>query len=98
MKIKSLARLFVLALLLVSGSSPVDAQEPDPCSSVDPVTPGDAVTDEASDVTAPHIDITEVTTSLSGRKQLTVVFHLSDLPETLIFNRTGVPEGQLEYA
>ena len=98
MKIKSLARLFVLALLLVSGSSPVDAQEPDPCSSVDPVTPGDAVTDEVSDVTAPHIDSTEVTTSLSGWKQLTVVFHLRDLPETLIFNRTGVPEGQLEYA
>ncbi len=86
MKIKTISRLLVLALLLASGSLPVRAQEADPCSSVDPIVPGDTVTDAVSDVAAAHIDITEIGSSLSG-ETLTVVFHLRDLPDTLTFNR-----------
>ena len=97
MKIKNLAQLFVLALLLVSGSIPVRAQEPAPCSSVEPIGPGDSVTDAASDVAAAHIDITEISSSLSG-ESLTVVFHLRDLPESLTFNRTGLGQGTMEYS
>ena len=97
MKIKNLARIVVLALLLVSGSIPVLAQEPDPCSSVEPIRPGDSVTDAVSDVPAAHIDITEVETSLSG-ESLTVVFHLRDLPESLTFNRTELGQGTMEYS
>ena len=96
MKIKNLVRIFVLALLLVSGSIPVRAQEPDPCSSVEPIRPGDSVTDAVSDVAAAHIDITEISSSLSG-ESLTVVFHLRDLPESLTFNRTGLGQGTMEY-
>ena len=96
MKIKNLVRIFVLALLLVSGSIPVRAQEPDPCSSVEPIRPGDSVTDAISDVAAAHIDITEISSSLSG-ESLTVVFHLRDLPESLTFNRTEHGQGIMEY-
>ena len=97
MKIKNLVRIFVLALLLVSGSIPVRAQEPAPCSSVEPIRPGDSVTDAASDVAAAHIDITEISSSLSG-ESLTVVFHLRDLPESLTFNRTEHGQGTMEYS
>ena len=96
MKSKSFARILVLVLLLVSGSTLVRADEPDPCSSVEPIRPGDAVTDAVSDVPAAHIDLTEVETSLSGER-LTVVFHLRDLPETLKFNRTELGKGTKEY-
>ena len=43
-----------------------------------------------------HIDIRGVTTALDG-ETLTVTFQLKDLPETLTFNRTGVPKHALEY-
>lgn len=97
MKAKSLARIFVLVLLLVSGSIPVVAQETDPCSSTELISPGDTAADEVSDVTAPHIDIVKVTTSMPAWRTLTVTFQLSDLPETLDFNRPGVDEGEIEY-
>ena len=61
-----------------------------------PVRPGDAVADDVSDVPAAHIDITGVNSSLSG-ETLTVVFQLRDVPETLTFDRTGVPDEALEY-
>ena len=88
---------FLLAIfLLISGSTPVLAQTPDQCGSVEPLRPGDAVTDTVSDVPAAHTDITAVETSLSGER-LTAVFHLRDLPETLRFNRTELGKGTKEY-
>ena len=60
------------------------------------VTPGQTVLDAAGDVPAAHIDIIEIKSSLS-EEILTVVFRLRDVPETLTFNRTGVPEHTLEY-
>ena len=60
------------------------------------ITPGQTVTDEISGTSADHIEITEVTTSLSG-ETLTVVFHLRDVPESLTFDRTGIKEGYVGY-
>ena len=110
MKIKILAQILVFVLLMASGSRPVFAEMPQPkqhstgpgdassqCESVEAVTPGDTVTDDVSDVSAAHIDITEINTSLSGEK-LTVVFHLRDVPESLTFDRTGLMEGTMEYS
>ena len=59
-------------------------------------TPGQTVLDVAADVPAAHIDIIEINSSLS-EEVLTVVFQLRDVPETLMFNRTGVPDQALEY-
>ena len=97
MNAKSLALIFVLVLSLVSGSIPVAAQETALCSSEELFSPGDTVADEVSDVTAPHIDIIKVTTSIPEWRILTVAFQLRDLPETLDFNRPGVGEGEIEY-
>jgi len=97
MKIKNCIHFLLAILLLISGSTPVLAQTPDQCASVEPIRPGDRVIDDIWDVPAPHIDITEVETSLSGQR-LTVVFHLRNLPETLRFNRTGLEQGTMEYA
>ncbi|MCY4092008.1 MAG: hypothetical protein OXF62_14415 [Caldilineaceae bacterium] len=96
MKITNYARLLVVILLLTSGSVPVFAHPSDQCSSVEPIRAGDTVTDAELDVPAAHIDITEISTSLSGER-LTVVFHLRDLPETLRFNRTEYGQGTKEY-
>ena len=96
MKIKNYVHILLAILLLISGSTPVLAQTPDQCGSVEPIRPGDSVTDAVSDVPAAHIDIIEVETFLSGEK-LTVVFHLRDLPETLRFNRTEFGQGTKEY-
>ena len=60
------------------------------------ILPGQSATDEISHSLPPHIDITEVNTLLSNG-ELTVIFHLRDLPDRLTFNRTGVPEGLMEY-
>ena len=60
------------------------------------IAPGQAITDEASDTLAAHIDITEVNTDLSG-ETLAVVILLRDVPESLTFDRTGVPENAMEY-
>ena len=96
MKIKNCVHFLLAILLLISGSTPVLAQTPDQCGSVEPVRPGDTVTDAVSDVSVAHIDITEVETSLSGER-LKVVFHVRDLPETLRFNRTELGKGTKEY-
>ena len=96
MKIKNCVHFLLAILLLISGSTPVLAQTPDQCGSVEPVRPGDTVTDAVSDVSVAHIDITEVETSLSGER-LTVIFHVRDLPETLRFNRTELGKGIKEY-
>ena len=96
MKIKIYVHFLLVVLLLTSGSTPVLAHMPDQCGSMEPIRPGDTVTDAVSDVPAAHIDITEVETSLSGER-LTVVFHLRDLPETLRFNRTEYGKGTKEY-
>ena len=60
------------------------------------ITPGQTVLDAAGDVPAAHVDVIEINSSLSG-ELLTVVFQLRDIPETLVFNRTGVPEHAMEY-
>jgi len=96
MQIKNCVHFFLAILLLISGSTPVLAQTPDQCGSVEPVRPGDTVTDAVSDVPAAHVDLTAVETSLSG-EALTVVFHLRDLPDTLRFNRTEHGKGSKEY-
>ncbi|MDE0078598.1 MAG: hypothetical protein OXO50_13835 [Caldilineaceae bacterium] len=96
MKIKNCIHFLLAILLLISGSTPVLAQTPDQCGSVEPIRPDDRVTDAVSDVPAPHIDITAVETSLTGER-LTVVFHLRDLPDTLRFNRTEYGKGVKEY-
>ncbi|MDE0310748.1 MAG: hypothetical protein OXI52_00680, partial [Caldilineaceae bacterium] len=66
------------------------------CDSGEAVTPGESVSDDVSDALAAHMDVTEISTSLSG-ETLTVVFHLRDVPETLTFDRSGVPENATEY-
>ena len=43
-----------------------------------------------------HIDIRGVMTAVEG-ETLTVTLQLRDLPQTLTFNRSGVPEDALEY-
>lgn len=96
MKITNYVSFLLVILLLASGATPVLAQTPDQCGSVEPMRPGDRVTDAVSDVPAAHVDITEVETSLSGER-LTVVFHLRELPETLTFNRTKFGKGVKEY-
>ncbi len=96
MKIKNLVRFLLVVFLLATGTTPVIAHEVSQCGSVDPIRPGDTVTDAVSDVSVAHIDITEISTSLSGER-LTVVFQLSDLPETLTFNRTELGKGRMEY-
>ena len=88
--------LLAILLLLFSGTSPVLAQTPDQCASVQPARPGDTLTDALSDVPAAHIDLTRVETSLSG-ETLTALFHLKHLPETLRFNRTEFGRGAKEY-
>lgn len=60
------------------------------------LTPGQTVLDAAADVPAAHIDITQINSALDG-ETLTVLFQLRDLPETLTFDRTGVPENAMEY-
>ena len=60
------------------------------------VTPGENVIDDVSDTLPAHVDVKEISTLLSG-ETLTVVFHLRDVPETLTFDRTGVPENVIEY-
>ena len=96
MKIKTLSRFLLAVFLLAAGTTPVLSHEAGHCGSVEPIRPGDSVTDAVSDVPAAHVDLTEVETSLSGQR-LTVVFHLKDLPETLTFNRTEHGEGSKEY-
>ncbi|MCZ0941250.1 MAG: hypothetical protein OXJ55_21610 [Caldilineaceae bacterium] len=96
MKSTNYVHFLLVILLLASGSTSVLAQTPDQCGSVEPIRPGDRITDAVSDVPAAHIDITQVETSLSGER-LTVVFHLRDLPETLRFNRTEYGKGVKEY-
>ena len=110
MKIRVFAQILVFALLMALVSRPAFAESPQPnqhptapddtssqCESVETVTPGDTVTDDVSDVSAAHIDITEINTSLSG-ETLTVVFHLRDLPESLTFDSTGLAKGTMEYS
>ena len=96
MKIKNLAGFLLVVILLVTGTTPVVAHGVSQCGSVEPIRPGDTLTDAVSDVPAAHIDLTKVETSLSGER-LTVVFHLRDLPETLRFNRTEHGQGTMEY-
>ena len=96
MKIKSLSRFLLVVILLATGSTSAIAHEVSLCGSVEPVRPGDTVTDAVSDVSVAHVDLIEVETSLSGER-LTVVFHVRDLPETLRFNRTELRKGIKEY-
>ena len=68
------------------------------CDSAKPITPGVTVTDDLSDELAAHTDIAKVSTSISGWRTLTAVFHLRDLPQTLTFNRPDVAPGSIEYS
>jgi hypothetical protein len=61
------------------------------------IAPGQTVSDAVTDTLPAHMDITQVSTTLTG-ETLAVVFHLRDIPETLAFNREGVRADMLEYA
>ena len=61
------------------------------------VTPGQSVSEDVSHELVGHIDIRDVTPTVGG-ETLTVTFHLRDVPETLTFDRTGVPAHALEYS
>ena len=105
MTTKSLAPIFLLLLLVALTPGSAVAQqgstadsEAGSCDAVNPITPGVTVTDDLSDEVAAHTDIAEVSTSISGGKILTAVFHLRDLPQTLTFNRPGVAPGSIEYS
>ncbi len=58
---------------------------------------GQRVIDAVSDTLPAYVDITEVSSEMTGSGKLTVVFHLRDIPETLEFNRKGVFENTQEY-
>ena len=60
------------------------------------IAPGQTVTDRVTDTLPAHMDITQVSTTLTG-ETLAVVFHLRDIPQTLEFNREGVRADMLEY-
>lgn len=105
MKTKSFTPIFLLLLLMVLAPGSATAQQdlagdsaPSTCDSADIIRPGDTVTDDLSDELAAHTDIAKVSTSISGGKILTAVFHLRDLPETLLFGRPGVAQGSIEYS
>ena len=105
MTTKSLAPIFLLLLLVALTPGSAVAQQGSTadsaagsCDAVNPITPGVTVTDDLSDELAAHTDIAEVSTSISGGKILTAVFHLRDLPETLTFNRSGAAPGSIEYS
>jgi hypothetical protein len=60
------------------------------------IRPGERVIDAVSDTLPAYVDITEVSSEMTGGGKLTVVFHLRDIPETLEFNRKGAENTQ-EY-
>jgi len=62
------------------------------------IRPGQSVVDAVSETLPAYMDITEVSTALTDDGRLVVVFHLRDVPETLEFNRKGVPKDALEYS
>ena len=105
MTTKSLAPIFLLLLLVALAPGSAAAQQdstadsaPSGCDSAKPITPGVTVTDDLSDELAAHTDIAKVSTSISGWRTLTAVFHLRDLPQTLTFNRPDVAPGSIEYS
>jgi hypothetical protein len=59
--------------------------------------PGQAATDPLGDTSLTHIDVTSFDSQLFGER-LQATFHLADVPDQLMFNRVGVPEGAREYA
>ena len=79
--------IFLLLLLVALVPESAVAQQgstadsaPSSCDTAKPITPGVTVTDDLSDELAAHTDIAKVSTSISGGKILTAVFHLRDLP------------------
>ena len=105
MKIKSFTPVLLLLLLVALAPGSAVAQQGSTadsaagsCDAVNPITPGVTVTDDLSDEVAAHTDIAEVSTSISGGKILTAVFHLRDLPQTLTFDRPGAAPGSIEYS
>ena len=105
MKIKSFTPVLLLLILAALAPGSAVAQQGSiadsaagSCDAANPITPGVTVTDDLSDELAAHTDIAEVSTSISGGKILTAVFHLRDLPETLAFNRSGAAPGSIEYS
>ena len=77
--------------------APALGTAPSLCDSGGAFRPGRSSTDDLSLALAAHVDVTEISTSLCG-ETLTVVFHLRDVPETLTFGRTGVPEKAIGYS
>lgn len=105
MKTKSFTPILLLFFLVALTPGKAVAQQgsaadsaPTLCDSAELFRPGDTVTDDLSDELAAHTDIAKVSTSISGGKILTAVFHLRDLPQTLTLNRPDVAPGSIEYS
>ena len=96
MTTKSLAPIFLLLVLVALAPGSAVAQQGSTadgaagsCGAANPITPGVTVTDDLSDELAAHTDIAKVSTSISGGKILTAVFHLRDLPADPDIQQTG---------
>lgn len=61
-----------------------------------PCAIGGTLQDPANDVGAPHVDVTAVTSKLSG-ETLTATFFMRDVPATLTFDRYSILLDKLEY-
>jgi SH3-like domain-containing protein len=59
------------------------------------VNVGQAITDPASDVSEPYVDVVAFASTLDG-ETLEVTFQLRDVPPELTFNRAGVSEAAIE--
>ena len=95
MKITNYGYFLLVILLLASGSTPVLAQAQEQCGSVEPIRPGDRVTDAVWDV-PPRIS-TLLKSKLPCPGKIDSCLHLRELPETLRFNRTEFGKGVKEY-
>ena len=59
--------------------------------------PGSTILDPAWDVSLAHIDVTALSTTLTGQT-LQATFQIRDVPSNLTFNRIGVLENYVEYS
>lgn len=61
-----------------------------------PCKPGAVTSDPSGDVSAAHIDVISLASSIAGNR-LQATFTLRDIPAQLTFNRIGVPIYEFEY-
>jgi serine protease len=76
--------------------TPVPTSMPTHTPTAAPCRVGGTTTDVVNDASISHTDVTSLASSVSNN-QVTATFTLRDLPRTLVFNRTNVPIGAMEY-